>query len=413
VNLELFIAKRILSGKNDNKSISKPIVKIAIIGIALGLCVMILSVAIVTGFKKEIYDKATGFSSDIQLTNFDNNNTYETTPLRLNNSIKKDINSIEGVRHSQYFATKPGILKNDNEIQGIILHGTGKDFDSTFIKKNIVDGKIYSLKDSVKSNSCLISENLSKMMKIKLGDKVNFWFIQQPARQRRFTVSGIYNTGMQDFDNLFIFCDIRHVQKLNNWKEDQYSGLEIMIDDIKEIDQLYPQIKHIASQYSGESQTIRTLSIKSKYPELFDWLDMLDMNVWIILALMIAVSGFNMVSGLLIIILEKTSMIGILKAIGQNNLNIRKTFLFLSIRLVGQGLLWGNIAGISLCLIQKYGNIIKLDPVNYYLNTVPININLTHFLLLNLGTLSITILMLVIPSMIISKISPIKAIKFE
>lgn len=413
MNLELFIANRILSAKSDNKSISRPIVKIAIIGIAIGLCVMILSVAIVTGFKNEISDKTTGFGSDIQLTNFDNNNTYETSPLTLNNSIKKDINNIQGIKHSQYFATKPGILKTTNEIQGIILHGTGTDYDTTFLKKNLVDGNLYLLNDSIKSNSCLISENISKMMNIKTGDKITFWFIEQPARARRFTVSGIYNTGMQEFDNIFIFCDIRHIQKLNNWNQNQYSGLEIILNDIKDIDKLYTQVGQVAGHYSGEKQIIRTVSIKSKYPDLFDWLEMLDMNVWIILSLMIAVSGFNMVSGLLIIILEKTSMIGILKALGQKNLNIRKTFLYLSIRLVGQGLLWGNIVGISLCLIQKYGHIIKLDPINYYLNTVPINVNITHLLLLNIGTLVITILMLVIPSMIISKISPVRAIKFE
>lgn len=413
MNLELFIANRILSKKSDNKSISRPIVKIAIIGIAIGLCVMILSVAIVIGFKKEITDKVTGFGSDIQLTNFDNNNTFESKPLYIKDSIQNEIEKIDGVKYTQVFATKPGILKTKDEIQGVILNGTGLDFDPTFLNKNLVRGKFYTLNDSVKSNQCVISESIANMMNINVGDKISCLFIQQPARARRFTVSGIYNSGMQEFDNIFVFCDIRHIQKLNNWETNQYSGLEIILNDIKDIDKLYPRIGQIASSFSGEKQTIRTRSIKSKYPHLFDWLDIIDMNVWVILILMISVSGFNMVSGLLILILEKTNMIGILKALGHKNINIRKLFIYISAKLVIKGMIWGNIVGISLALIQKYGQVIKLDPLMYNLSNVPISLTLIHVLLLNIGTLLTTVLILVIPSMIISKISPVKAIKFK
>lgn len=413
MNLELFIANRILSKKSDNKSISRPIVKIAIIGIAIGLCVMILSVAIVIGFKKEITDKVTGFGSDIQLTNFDNNNTFESKPLYITNSIQNEIEKIDGVKYTQVFATKPGILKTKDEIQGVILNGTGLDFNSTFLNKNLVRGEFYTLNDSVKSNQCVISESIANMMNINVGDKISCLFIQQPARARRFTVSGIYNSGMQEFDNIFVFCDIRHIQKLNNWKTNQYSGLEIILNDIKDIDKLYPKIGQVASAFSGEKQTIRTRSIKSKYPHLFDWLDIIDMNVWVILILMISVSGFNMVSGLLILILEKTNMIGTLKALGHKNIDIRKLFIYISAKLVIKGMIWGNFVGITLALIQKYGHIIKLDPLMYNLNTVPISISFTNILLLNIGTLLTTVLILVVPSMIISKISPVNAIKFK
>jgi len=413
VNLELYIANRILSKKKEDGNISKPIVKIAILGITIGLCVMIMSIAIVTGFKKEISNKVTGFGSDIQVTHFDNNTSYETIPITLTDSIKNEIQKIQNVAHTQFFATKPGILKTKEEIQGVILHGTGTDFDSEFIRKNLVDGKFYEITDSTKSKYCVISQNISRMLKIKTNDKITIWFVQQPARVRRFTVSGIYNTGLQEFDNAFAFCDIKHIQKLNNWNSNQYSGLEIKLNDIKNINTVYPKIRLLSSQLSGAKQTLRTRSIITKYPYIFDWLDVLDLNVWIILALMTVVAGFNMISGLLILILERTNMIGILKALGQKDINIRKMFLYLSAKLIGKGLIWGNILGISLCLIQKYGQVIKLDPVSYYISTVPININLLHILLLNIGTLLITVMMLIIPSMIITKISPVKAIKFE
>jgi len=413
VNLELYIANRILSKKKEDDNISKPIVKIAILGITIGLGVMIMSIAIITGFKKEISNKVTGFGSDIQITHFDNNTSYETIPITLTDSIKNEIQKVKNVVHTQYFATKPGILKTKEEIQGVILHGTGTDFDSEFIRKNLVDGKFYEVTDSTKSKYCVISQNMSKMLKIKTNDKITIWFIQQPARARRLTVSGIYNTGLQEFDNAFAFCDIKHIQKLNNWDSDQYSGLEIKLNDIKNINTVYPKIRLLSSQLSGEKQTLRTRSIITKYPYIFEWLDVLDLNVWIILALMTVVAGFNMISGLLILILERTNMIGILKALGQKDINIRRIFLYLSAKLIGKGLIWGNILGISLCLIQKYGQVIKLDPLSYYISTVPININLVHILLLNIGTLIITVMMLIIPSMIITKISPVKAIKFE
>jgi len=414
VNLELLIAKRIFSGKEKGGSISRPIVKIAMIGIAIGIAVMILSVAIVTGFKNEISNKVTGFASHIQITHYDSNSAYETIPISIDSTFVKEIKDISGVKHTQVFATKPGIIKSKEEIQGVILHGTGTDFDKSFIDKNMISGEFYSVSDTATVNSVVISENMARMLKLKTGDKLTMWFVQQPVRARRFTISGIYNTGLQEFDNIFAFCDIKHIQKLNGWGKDQYSGIEIKLDNINNIGGTIPKIHSLTSSYIfNEKSILKVRSMISKYPHIFDWLELLNMNVWIILILMIVVAGFNMVSGLLIVILEKTNMIGILKALGHKNINIRRIFLYLSARLIGNGLLWGNIAGVSLCLIQHFGEVIKLDPVSYYIDKVPINLNIYHLLMLNAGTMVVTILMLVIPSLIITKISPVKAIKFE
>ncbi len=414
MNLELLIAKRIFSGKEKEGSISRPIVKIAMIGIAIGIAVMILSVAIVTGFKKEISDKVTGFASHIQITHYDSNSAYETIPIVVDSTLVDEIKKTKGIKHTQVFATKPGIIKSKQEIQGVILHGTGSDFDKSFINKNMISGEFYEVSDTVTVNSVVISENMSRMLKLKTGDKLTVWFVQQPVRARRFTITGIYNTGLQEFDNIFAFCDIKHIQKLNGWISNQYSGIEVTLDDINNIDRTIPEIKSLTSSFIfNEKSILKVRSIKTKYPHIFDWLELLNMNVWIILILMIAVAGFNMVSGLLIVILEKTNMIGILKALGHNNINIRRIFLYLSARLIGNGLLWGNIAGISLCLVQYFGEVIKLDPISYYIDKVPINLNLYHLLLLNAGTMFVTVLMLIIPSLIITKISPVKAIRFE
>lgn len=414
MNLELLIAKRIFSGKDKNGSISKPIVNIAMIGIAIGIAVMILSVAIVTGFKKEISDKVTGFASHIQITHYDSSSSYETIPIKIDDKLVESIKDLQDVKHTQVFATKPGIIKSKQEIQGVILHGTGSDFDSSFIRKSISRGEFISVNDSTTVNTIVISANMARMLRLDTGDKLTIWFAQQPVRARRFTISGIYDTGLQEFDNLFAFCDIKHIQKLNGWKKDQYSGLEVTLDNIKDIDKTIPQIKRITSGHIfNEKSILKVSDLRGKYPHIFDWLDLLNMNVWIILILMIAVAGFNMVSGLLIVILEKTNMIGILKALGHKNIKIRRVFLYLSARLIGYGLLWGNIVGIALCLVQHYGKIIKLDPVSYYLDKVPVNLDLYHILLLNAGTMLITILMLIVPSLIITKISPVKAIKFE
>ncbi len=414
MNLELFIAKRITLNNKGEGNISHPIISIAKISITLGVSVMILAVAIVTGFKSEITNKVIGFGSHIQITNYDNNSSFETQPIEKNTISIAGIENIPGVLHIQSFATKPGILKTKSDIQGIVLNGIGKDYDWSFFNKHLVEGKTIQLSDSTKSNDILISEKLSSLLRLSVGDKLAVYFIQQPPRVRSFTVAGIYNTGMDEFDKLFLICDIQHIQKLNDWSENQVSGYEIFIENFDDIDLIEQQVKGItATSFTDDGAGLKVRSILSKYPQIFSWLDMLDMNVWIILSLMILVAGFNMVSGLLIIILEKTNMIGILKALGTENWSIRKIFLYQSAMLIGKGMLWGNIIGISICLLQYYFEIIPLDPTDYYVDTVPINLKISHLILLNIGSLIVTVSMLLVPSYLITKITPAKAIKFD
>lgn len=413
MNLELFIAKKITTGEKGEKKMSHPIMKIAKISISLGISVMILAVAIVTGFKSEIINKVTGFGSHIQITNYDNNSSFETQPIDKSIIDTNLIQQIYGIRHIQAFATKPGILKTKSEIQGIVLNGIGKDYDWNFFSQNLVDGEIFRLEEK-KSNKILISEKLSKLLQVKVGDKISVYFIQQPPRERRFVISGIYNTGMEEFDKLFLICDMRHIQKLNDWEENQVSGYEVFIDDFDQIAELSYLVKQsTASSFTQDGGSVKVRSIDRKYPQIFAWLEMLDINVWIILSLMILVAGINMISGLLIIILEKTNMIGILKALGTANWSIRKVFLYQASMIIGKGMFWGNVIGISICLFQYYFKIVPLDSANYYVDTVPINLKISHLVLLNIGSLIATVSMLLVPSYLITKISPAKAIRFD
>jgi len=375
---------------------------------------MILSVAIVTGFKNEISEKTIGFGSHIQILNLDRNVSYETNPISSNQDFLPEVRAIKGVRHIQVFAVKPGIIKTDNDIQGIVLKGIGFDFDWSFFEKNLIDGALIQLNDSVISNGAVISKTISQLLKLKVGDTFDMFFVQEPPRVRRFTVSGIFDSQMAEFDKMFVFADMRHIQRLNGWSSDQVSGFEVFIDDFRRIDDLKYEVEDIvAFIFMQDGSRLMVQSIIDKYPQIFDWLGLQDLNVIVLLVLMLAVSGFNMISGLLIIILERTNMIGVLKALGAENGLIRKIFIIQSGYIVGRGLLFGNIVGLSLAYLQLEFGIIKLDEANYYLSTVPINLDLVNILLLNVATFFVTILMLVVPSMVISKISPDKTIKYE
>jgi len=414
LNLELFIAKKITYQNKSDKQISRPIISIATLGIALGLSVMILAIAIVTGFKAGITEKLTGFGSHIQISNYDNNNSFETYPINKNLIPTEQIARIEGIKHIQSYATKPGIIKTKQEIQGVVLNGISDNYDWSFFKDKLVEGDIINMISSKKSNQVLVSEKLANLLQLKLGDKLLMYFVQQPIRQRAFTISGIFNSGMDEFDKLFVICDIRHIQKLNGWEDNQVSGIEIMLNDFKNLDVTKDLVRdNVTGIFTDDGSTFKVRSIKQKYPQIFNWLEMLDLNVWIILCLMILVAGFNMISGLLIIILEKTNMIGILKALGTDNWSVRKIFLYQSAMIIGKGMFLGNVIGIGICLIQYHFKLISLDPVNYYLDTVPINLNFLHLILLNIGTLTITVSMLLIPSYWITRITPSKAIKFD
>jgi len=418
INTELYIARRIFSTREGKKRFSRSIVSFAIIGIALGLIVMILSVAIVTGFKSQIRKKVIGFGSDIQVVNYDSNSSYETKPIPKQQPWLDSLRGMPDVRHVEMFATKPGIIKTKKEIQGVVLKGVGPDFDWSFFRKNMVEGKIFHVNDSVRTDDVIISQQLSDLLKLKLGEPLFMYFLNDASsapRMRRFKITGIYKTNLEEFDKLFILADIKHIQRLNNWTSDQVSGYEVALNNYDEIDHMTQEVRNLTLRYEDQKNlpVLRTVSIKFKYPQIFDWLNLLDMNVWVILALILMVAGFNMVSGLLILILERTNMIGILKALGTENMSVRKVFLYLSTFLIGKGMLWGNIIGLLICFLQSQFGIIKLDPTSYYVNTVPINLKLLHFVLLNIGTLVITVSMLVIPSWYISRITPDKAIRFD
>lgn len=414
MNFPYFIAKRLIKGRREETSFSRPINVIAIIGIATGLAVMIVAVSILTGFKQQIREKVVGFGSHIQILNFDSNLSFETAPISDTQSFVSKIRAIPGIKHLEVFATKAGIIKTDANIQGVVLKGVGSDFDWSYFKSNMVDGSIFTVTDTARTNSVILSRKISDMLGLKTGDSFAMYFVQDPPRSRKFTVSGIYETSLEEFDKIYVFCDIGHIQRLNGWRDDQVSGFEVLIDDFDNLDGMTSAVRDaIGYRLSEDDPKFKVTNIRIKYPQIFDWLNFQDMNVIIIITLMILVAGFNMISGLLILILEKTNMIGILKALGSKNITIRRVFLFQAAYLIGKGLFWGNVAGIGLSLLQLKTGLFTLDPTSYYIKTVPVNLELTHILLLNAGTMAAILLMLLVPSQLISRITPVKAIKYD
>jgi lipoprotein-releasing system permease protein len=414
MNLPYFIAQRLIKGREKGTSFSKPINVIAVIGISLGLSVMILAVAILTGFKQQIREKVIGFGSHIQIVNYDSNFSLETVPISEGQDFVSKIRSIKGIDHVQVFATKAGIIKTEEEIQGVLLKGVGSDFDWGYFASCIVDGNIFRVNDTVRTNMVIISKKISDMLMLKTGDSFAMYFIQDPPRQRKFTVSGIYETNLEEFDKAFVFCDINHIKSLNGWKDDQVSGFEIFIEDFDRLEEMTLEVSDaVGYKVIEDEEKFKIVNIRMKYPQIFDWLNFQDVNVIIIILLMIVVAGFNMISGLLILILEKTNMIGVMKALGSDDNTIRRIFIYQAAWLIGKGLFWGNIIGISLALIQLKTGLITLDPSSYYLKTVPVNFSILHILLLNAGTMAVIIVMLLVPSKLISRITPVKAIRYD
>lgn len=414
MNLELFIARRIHFSKEGNRQVTPPAVRIAIVGVALGLAVMILSVAIVIGFKKEVRNKVIGFGSHIQITNFDNNNSYETTPIAVSDSLLQALQEFPGIKHIEGYATKMGILKTDSDFQGVVLKGIDTDYDWSFFRNNLKEGELLTIDSKKTSTDVIISRYLSDLLGLKLGDSILTYFVQEDVRARKFNIVGIYETGFMDYDKLFVLADIKQIRRLNGWEKDEVSGLELLVDDYDKLDQIAEDLYfNLVEKQDRHGNTYFTRSIKEMNPMIFNWLDVLDVNVVVILILIFAVAGFTMISGLLIIILERTNMIGILKALGENNVSIRKIFLYISFFLIGKGMLWGNMVGIAICLIQSHFRIIKLDPSIYYLDAVPIDLSIVSLILLNIGTLCASMLMMLGPSYLITKIDPAKSIRFE
>ena len=319
-----------------------------------------------------------------------------------------------GIRHVETFATKPGILKTETDFQGIVLKGVDRQYDWSFFQKNLKEGEVFQLDSAKRSSDVIISRYLSDLVGLKVGDSFLTYFVEEDVRARKFHITGIYETGFADYDKLFVIADIRQVKRLNGWSDDQVSGVELLVDDCGQVDSLAENLYfELMDKQDREGNTYYVRSIKELNPMIFSWLEVLDINVVVILVLMLAVAGFTMISGLLIIILERTNMIGILKALGENNRSIRKIFLYVSFFLIGKGMLWGNVIGISLCLLQSYTHLIKLDSSIYYLDAVPVDLNVVSLALLNIGTLLVSMLMMLGPSYLITRISPAKSIRFE
>lgn len=405
MNLEFFIARRLIKGNTG--SFSSPIIRIATIAVALGLAVMIIAVAIVTGFQREIRDKVIGFGGHIQIIHFDENISFESTPIDADPELIKQIRTISGVRHVQVFANKPGIIRTEEDIQGVVLKGVDNDFDWSFFGEKLLDGNTLQLSDTSLSNGILVSKKTASLLKLKTGDDVRMYFIiDNLVRARRFVVEGVYETGLEEFDEMFVLCDIGHIQRLNAWSPDQVAGYEILVNDLDQVEDVLERIHNLIPY------NLNAVTIKELYPQIFDWLQLQDMNVIIVLTLMVLVAVITMISALLIIILERTNAIGTLKALGYENWNIRKVFLIIAGNIALKGILWGNLAGLVLAFLQKHYGIIKLSQESYYVSVVPVEISFLHLLFLNAGTLIISIIVLLIPSAIISSISPVKAIRF-
>lgn len=416
MNWKLFIARRIYQTKEKegDRNVSKPAVRIAMVGIAIGLAVMILSVAVVVGFKHEVRDKVIGLGADILVTSLDVVQSYQVTPVVGDDSLISALEKMPGVKHVQRYATKPGMIMTSDNFQGIVLKGIGQEYDTTFIHRHLQEGHIPAFTDSVSSNQVLVSKTIADRLGVRVGDKLYTYYLENNIRARRLTVAGIYQTNFSSYDDLFLLTDLRTVERLNNWEPGQVGGLEIQVTDYDLLDEtngyILSSLDKKTDKYGGRyyAQTIEEV-----YPQIFAWLDLLDINVWVILVLMVGVAGFTMISGLLIIILERTNMIGVLKALGADNTAIRKVFLSFAVFLIRKGMLWGNVIALTCCAVQYFFRPVRLDPAVYYIDAVPIELNLWIWLLLNAGTLVVSVLMLVGPSYLISRIHPARSIRFE
>lgn len=417
MNFPLFIARRIYSDHiGDQQKVSKPAIRIAVAGVAIGLAVMIISVCVVLGFKHTIRDKVVGFGSHIQVANF---YTLQSSaidqPIAIGDSMMNVLKRTDGVKHVQRFAMKQGILKTDNDFLGVMFKGVGPEFDSTFIHKSMVEGSIPHFSDQQSTNRILISKDMASKLRVKAGDRIFAYFIGEGGvRTRRFTISGVYQTNLAQYDKTTCFCDLYTARKLNAWTDDMVTGAELTVNDFKQLsttaNDIINRVNRTQDQYGNtfSSKTIRELS-----PQIFSWLDLLDLNVWIILAIMTAVAVVTMISGLLIIILERTTMIGVLKALGARNSTVRHTFLWFAAFIIGKGLLIGDALALALILLQKFTGFAKLDPQTYYVDVVPVELDWTLIVALNIATMLIALFVLIAPSYLVSHIHPAKSMRYE
>ena len=421
MNLSFDIARSVYYNSDADRRISRPAVRIAMLGVAIGIAVMIVSVAVVLGFKHTVRDKVVGFGSHIVVTNF---MTLQTTDqsqcINANDSLYRKVSSIKGVRHVERYSQKQGVLKTDGDFLGVVFKGIGEDYDTTFLAKNIVEGRMPQLSMWKSTQQLLLSRIQANRLGLRVGDKVFAYYLSDDdVRARPFTVAGIYQTNLTRYDESICFTDLYTMSRLNGWSVEnknvmEVTGMEVLVNDFDSIDSVEAQmIETINKSQDSDGHYLSSSTVKDQNPQIFSWLDLLDLNVWIILILMVSVSGFTMISGLLIIILERTSMIGLLKALGARNSMVRHTFLWLATFIVLRGLLWGNVLGIGICLLQKWTGLIQLDAATYYVSEVPIEMNWGLVVLLNVATLLLTTLTLVLPSFFVSTIKPAKTMRME
>ena len=411
MNLEYFIAKRLITARDHKSSISAPIIKIAIAAIAIGMIMMIISIATGIGLQQKIRQKVAAFNGHIIITNYDENQSQlSITPISTHQDFYPKFKNVQGINHVQAVATKSGIIRTETAFEGIIFKGVGKEYRWNHLQEYLVSGKLPNLNSQL-NDEVLISEFLANRLNLKVGDKFNTFFMKEDTNQkpnlRVFKITGIFNSGFQEFDSTFIIGDLRHIQRINKWESDQVGAFEVFVDDFNAIQEKGQEV------YEKTGSTLDTKTIVEKYYYIFEWLKLFDFNIIVILVIMIAVATINMVVALLVLILERTQMIGILKSMGANNWAVRKIFLYNAFYLISKGLFLGNLIGVGMLLIQQNFGVIKLNPENYYVNEAPVFIDFGTIFLLNIGTIIICLLILLIPSYIITKISPIKAIRFD
>lgn len=393
---------------------SRPAVFIAQLGVALGLAVMLVTIAVSFGFKHEVRDKAVGFSSHLHISNYESAQSYEALPVAADSALWHTLMAMDDVTHVQRYATKAGVFRTENDFMGYVLKGVAEDYDLSFYAQYLQEGELPVFSDSIASGKILISREIASKLQLGVGDRVDSYFLQGNMRARRYTVAGIYETGFSEYDRVFALTDLKAVQALNRWEPDQVTGVEVMLSGFDKVEPMNWELGSLLDRTQdryGEQYFVQ--SVTDLNPGLFAWLDVLDMNVLLILALMIGVAAFTMISGLLILIIERTQFIGVLKALGASNAMVRKTFLYLAMLIIGKGMLWGNVVGLALCAVQKYTRLVGLNPQDYYLDCVPIEFNWPLIVTVNVVMFVLSVLILIVPSHLISRIYPTKAMRFE
>lgn len=411
MNFELFIANRLTKSQEYKNSVSSPIIKIAIIAIAMGMVMMLVSIATGIGLQRKIRDKVAGFNGHVVISNYDNNQSKTTQkPISIHQNFYPEFTSVSGVKHIQPFATRAGIIRTEKSFEGVVLKGVDKDYDWSFFKEYLVAGNIPVFTDKI-SKEVLISKMTANRMHFKVGDTFDTFFIKEnpntlPSR-RVYKIAGIYDTSFEEFDKNMMIGDINQVRGLNKWNDEQVGGFEVFIDNFEDIDLKSKEI------YQAIDVTLDSESLFEQFPQIFEWLQLFDGNIAVIIIIMVVVAGINMITALLVLILERTQVIGVLKTLGAKSWSIRKIFLFNASYIVGRGLLIGNAVGLLMIFLQYQFKFVTLDPQNYYVDVAPVYITVSQVLLLNLGTLLLCVLMMLVPSYIITRISPAKSVKFS